>query len=94
MNGQTFSPLSELMKVSLIFNDCINENFKDDEETTLLSPTVSEKCGFCEVDTPTNVALCKISYQSSEIEKGAKGCETCKILSQYNKSTFIKWIIF
>lgn len=78
MNGQAFSAPVELRKVVLTGNVCINENFKGDEEIASLINTVSEKCGFCEVDTPTDVALCKISYQLSQMEKGSKDCETCK----------------
>lgn len=48
LNGAAFSRLTKLLNVWLDKNDCIEEDFQDPSQISLLPSTVDEKCGFNE----------------------------------------------
>lgn len=50
MNGRLFIGLKKLSDVSLRGNDCINEDFDDEEKLSTMSQVIDSHCWFAETD--------------------------------------------
>lgn len=77
-----FAQFSDLTQVWLNGNECIDEDFKDDEIVGM-ARSVSRKCGFCEMEDSIELNVCEAEKEIKEIGSIRKqlGLKELQVLS-------------
>lgn len=69
MNGDALQMLTELKQVQLSENLCIDDDFEDAEELATMTKSISEKCGFPEINHRIEISVNKLAEKTEQSEK-------------------------